>query len=71
MNISKQLKKAVRDSGMSLYAIAKGADMEYSTLHRFAAGQRDIYLETAAKLAKFFGLELCPVVPPKKGRAKK
>lgn len=58
MNLVQRLRKAVRGSRLSLYAVAKGAEIDYAALHRFMAQQRDIRLETASKLAGFLGLDL-------------
>ena len=67
MSLTKQLQDAIGGSGMSLYRIAKDVEMDYSILHRFAAGERDIQLETAEKLAEFFGMRLTRPLKPKKG----
>jgi DNA transposition AAA+ family ATPase len=67
MNIADQLKRAIRDSGFSQKEIADGAGVPQPTLSRFLldpgdSRHRDIRLEgTAAKLAKFLGLELRPI----------
>jgi plasmid maintenance system antidote protein VapI len=58
MTLQNQFKKAVEDSGLSLYAIAKGAGIAYPVLYRFVNGERDLTLETATKLADFFGMKL-------------
>jgi plasmid maintenance system antidote protein VapI len=56
------LRKAIEGSGQSVYAIAKAADIPQPVLHRFYAGERDLTLATANKLAVYFGLELKPKV---------
>jgi hypothetical protein len=58
MSLNDQLRSAIRSSDQSLYAIAKGTNVHYGVIYRFARGQRDIYLETASKLAAYLGLEL-------------
>ena len=53
-----QLQQAIADSGQTVYAVAKGADVDRALLGRFVAGQRGISLTTAAKLATYFNLQL-------------
>jgi plasmid maintenance system antidote protein VapI len=38
--------------------IAEGSGIAYRVLHRFASGKRDLTLETATKLADYFGMRL-------------
>ena len=52
------LKKAIKDSGQSVTAIAKGAGIAQPVLHRFVAGERDLTLRTADKLLAYFGMEV-------------
>ena len=56
--IDAQLLAAIEDSGMTAYAIAKRAGTTQAVLRRFMLGQRDLRLETAAKIAEVLGLEL-------------
>jgi plasmid maintenance system antidote protein VapI len=58
--IADVLRKAIEQSELSVYAIAKAADVPQPVLHRFYAGERDLTLATANKLAVYFGLELTP-----------
>lgn len=58
MDLGQQLQQAMEASGASLYAIAKETGLEYSTVYRFAHGQRDICLQTASVLASHLGLTL-------------
>lgn len=67
MALQDQLRKAVKDSGLTLYAIAKGAEIAYPVLFRFARGERDLTLETATKLADYFGMRLTRPKRPKTG----
>ena len=66
MTLNDQLRKAIRDSGQSLYAIAKGTGIHYGVIYRFAVGQRDMYLQTASKVADYLGLGLAQVKKPRK-----
>jgi plasmid maintenance system antidote protein VapI len=54
------LRKAIEDSGQSVYAIAKAANIPQPVLHRFYSGERDLTLATANKLVVYFGFELKP-----------
>jgi plasmid maintenance system antidote protein VapI len=68
MALQDQLREAVKNSGLSLYRIAKDSGVAYQVLHRFASGQRDLTLATATKLADYFGMRLtCPKRPKKGG----
>ena len=68
MSISEQLRKAITDSGLTLYRIAKDADVTYSVLYRFVEEERDIRMEgTADKLADYFQMRLTKARRPKGG----
>jgi len=67
-DLTAELRRAVWDSGRSLNALAKSANMPYAVVHGFANGNRDIYLTSAAKIAATLGLELRPVGRTTKGR---
>ena len=60
MSLSDQLKTIIRDSGQSLYEIAKESGVGLPVLFRFMVGQRDIRLATANKLVDYLDLELKP-----------
>jgi hypothetical protein len=64
LDISEQLRRAIQDSPETLYAIAKGAGVNWSVVARFVTDdpdeQRDIRMETAAKLASYLRLHLAP-----------
>jgi len=55
-----RLRKAIRDSGLSLYAIAAKTGLKRPSLSRFMAGTRSLRLDKADILATFFKLELKP-----------
>jgi len=57
-SLSGALKKAIRESGMTLYEIAKKARVSRIILSRFLSGERDIRMETADKLGDALGLRL-------------
>jgi len=60
-NAVEQLREAVRQSGQTMYAVAKGSGVDYAVLSRFMADQRGLNLDTAARLMDYLGLELRPV----------
>ena len=61
-----QLRGAVHDSGLSVNAIALGADIPQPVLQRFVSGERDnLRLDTADKLAAYFGMRLTTPCRPK------
>jgi len=66
VELGDQLRKLMKDSGLALYAIAKGSGVSYQVVYRFYHGKRDLRLATAGKVAKFLGLQL-GVKPRKKG----
>src|SRR5438309_10723692 len=57
---SEVLRQAIRESGQSLYRIAKGANVGYASLYRFANGERSVSLDVFDRLLTYFGLELRP-----------
>lgn len=58
--IDETLREAIRSSGKSHYRLAKDADVTPAQLDRFVAGERDLTLATAAKVAAALGLALRP-----------
>ena len=57
-SIVNQLRKAIKGSGETQYAISKATGVDQSVLSRFLKRERTISLETAARLCKYLGLEL-------------
>lgn len=58
--INEQLRKAIEKGEESYYALAKRSGVNAVVISRFACGERDLRLETAAKLADALGLTLVP-----------
>jgi plasmid maintenance system antidote protein VapI len=56
--IADRLRRAVRDRGQAVNAVAKAAGVAQPVLYRFMTGERDLTLDTAQRLADYFGLEL-------------
>jgi len=64
--LAKQLLDAIKNSGESIHAIANAADIQQASLQRFVSGERDIRLDTASRLADYFGMHLTrPRAKPK------
>jgi plasmid maintenance system antidote protein VapI len=57
-SIADKLRRAIQESGLSHYRIAKDAGIRPEILDRFVSGARDMRLETAAKIARALDLEL-------------
>ena len=57
-SLGDQLRKAIHDSGLSVYAVAKGSGLSQPATLRFVSKKRDLFLSSATKLAHFFGMEL-------------
>lgn len=65
-SLGDDLRQAIAESGQSHYAIAKATGVAQPVITRFVNGTRSISLETAGKLAIFFGMKLtCPRQPQK------
>ncbi|MGE0609911.1 MAG: helix-turn-helix domain-containing protein [Pirellulales bacterium] len=61
-SIDEQLRQAILNAGESVYAVAQGSGVSHPVLYRFLAKERDLRLESAAKLCQYLGLELAPIV---------
>jgi ribosome-binding protein aMBF1 (putative translation factor) len=66
--IDEQLRRAIEESGMSCRAVAAAAGVPEKCVQRFVKGERDLKLETAAKLATALGLKLVETGRPRRGR---
>ncbi|HWB11814.1 MAG TPA: helix-turn-helix transcriptional regulator [Pirellulales bacterium] len=62
--MSDQLRRAILDSGLSIYAVAKGSGVSQPVVARFVAGERDIRMETADRLFAFFRMQATAAKPP-------
>ena len=60
MAIIDELKAAIRATGKSFNQLEADIGLGRGIISRFVKGQRDIGLETAEKIAVYFGLHLCP-----------
>ncbi len=56
-SMTETLKKAVRQSGHSLYAISKATGLNEDSLSRFMRGRQSLRLDLADRLAEYLGIE--------------
>jgi transcriptional regulator with XRE-family HTH domain len=64
--ILKAIRKAIRESGKSRYAIAKAVDIDQGHFSKLMKGQAGLSLENVEKLAEYLDLE---IIVRKKGRS--
>jgi transcriptional regulator with XRE-family HTH domain len=57
---SEQLKRAIRESGMTRYAIAARTGIDQGTLSKFMKGERGLSLSAIDNLMDALGLEIQP-----------
>ena len=57
-SLSETLKRAILESELSVYQIAKKAHVSQIIISRFLSGERDIRVATADKIANALGLKL-------------
>lgn len=60
MELSDTLRARVRASGDSQNQIARDSGVNQASLNLFMNGRRDLRLQTATRLADYFGLCFCP-----------
>lgn len=65
-DIHEQLLKAIECDGRTHYRLAIDSGVNAEVIARFASGDRDIRLATAAKLAEALGLQLVNTKKPNK-----
>lgn len=57
--LADQIRQAASESGLSVYALAKAADVDQSTLNKFLAGDRpNLRLDVVERLFKVLGITL-------------
>jgi len=67
-DIQEQLRRAIEESPVTQYRLAKVSGIDKGILSRFIRGERTITLATAARLAEALDLELRPARQPRKSR---
>ena len=55
--MTEALKRAIRESGDSLFEICKATGFNEDSLSRFMRGEQSLRLDLADKLAAYFGIE--------------
>ncbi len=56
--IEEQLRRAIRESGLSVWRIFRDTGVHTSPLYGFMAGRKSLRFDLAAKVAEYLGLEL-------------
>ena len=69
--MSDQIRRAIRDSGMTRYAIHRATGIDQATLSRFMSGKRGLPMKTLDVLAEFLGLRVVMDGPRQKDKGKK
>jgi transcriptional regulator with XRE-family HTH domain len=59
-SMSDTLKRAIRESGKTVYEICKATGLDKGAMSRFLSNTTDLRLESIDKLCTFLGLELTP-----------
>ena len=68
-SLAEELRKAIRDTGLSRYAISRATGVSEAVLSRFMAGKFNLSLANVERIADFLGLRLVQDRKPhKKGR---
>lgn len=57
-DLAKEFRAAFESSDMNRLELSRRSGLAYSVIHRFIAGERDLTLRTASKLANVLGLRL-------------
>lgn len=63
--LSEQIRQAVRESGMSMLAVARAVETDKATMSRFLSGERGLRLSTIDKVGSLLGLRVVAVSPRK------
>jgi plasmid maintenance system antidote protein VapI len=66
--LSDVLKLAIAECGKSHSALERETGVKRASIMRFLRGEQSLRLDMADRLAEFFGLELRPARPTRKGR---
>jgi hypothetical protein len=56
--LDEALRRAVRDSGLSVSALSRRCDIPQPSLSQFVAGRRGLAMVNVQRLLDYFGLEL-------------
>ena len=58
-SVAETIRRAVLESGKTLYRVGKDSGVNYGTLHRFMSRERSMSLDAVEKLCAYLGLTLC------------
>jgi ribosome-binding protein aMBF1 (putative translation factor) len=64
VNLSAQLRNAIRLSGLTRNQIAKKSGLSYSLVHGFMAATKDLQLNSASRIAGIIGLKFTELEAP-------
>ena len=64
LSMTDTVKKAIKDSGMSLNALARATGVQVSSLSRFMRGEQDLVFSAVQSLSAVLGLELHKTAKP-------
>lgn len=53
--LRREIRRAGREDGVSLYAIARDANLNYSTVHGFARGTKNLNMESIDAICSVLG----------------
>ena len=67
--VTEQVRRLVRDCGMSCYAIAKATGIDESTLSRFLSGERFLSHTALDRLGDYLQIEVTARGPKQTGKA--
>lgn len=62
ISLADQLRDALKQSGLTMFRISKESGVEESVLYRFVTFERGVQMDTAEKLAAYFGMNLTPPI---------
>ena len=65
-DLAEQLRRAIRESGISPYRLCAEASVDRAMMSRFLTGKRTITLATAGRITACLGLVLRPTRKPKR-----
>jgi transcriptional regulator with XRE-family HTH domain len=64
--VSQVLRQAMKDSGQTMYALAKGSGLSYAIVWRFISGERTLSQGAIDQMAEYLQLQLVPMRRPKR-----
>jgi predicted XRE-type DNA-binding protein len=70
IKLSEQIRQAIKQSGLSRYAICKAIGMDQAIMSRFMNGKGGLQQDSLDAVADLLGLELKPVNRVGKGKVK-